>query len=163
MEAFLPSGPCKARKATTVKFIKRNFWGIALAICFLAALLAGIFSSPWWIRCLWVAASFGTGISSWLCFSHSLFSEPRRFVITNTDWTVPPGGQTAPENMPFVSIPRARHKRGRSPRVEFQQVDPIYGVPNFPITNNDGDIIITRPFTQSMPPYPTFAVLIHKN
>ena len=145
------------------KFIRPNIWGIALAVCFLAALLAGIFSSPWWIRCLWVAASFGTGISSWLCFSSSLFSEPQRFVITDKHWIDRPGPQTVPENMPVVSIPRAQHKRGRSPRVEFQQVDPIYGVPNFPLAIHDGDIVITRPFTQSMRPYPTFAVLIHKH
>jgi hypothetical protein len=89
-------------------------------------------------------------------------AEPSRFVLEHSDWIFRADDPKAYREMPYIYIPRSKHRRGRRPRVEFQQVDPVYGVPNLPISlDDDGNITITRPVTSSMPPYPVFAVLVH--
>ena len=91
-----------------------------------------------------------------------MMSEPTRFVFEHRHWNFHPDDPQAIREMPSIHIPRSEHKRGRRPRVEFQAVNPIHGVPNFPVSlNDDGGVTITRPAGLSFPPYPTFAVLIH--
>lgn len=128
-----------------------------------ALLIASLLSDTFWTRFWWSLGSLLCGVlTTWQCFSAARMGEPRRFVCEHRDWIFHPDDPKAHREMPFIYIPRSKHGRGRRPRIEFQQVDEIYGVPNYPIsTDDDGNVTITRPVTLSFPPYSTFAVLIH--
>lgn len=143
-----------------LSFIRHNIWGVVLVIAALICFIGSFWTNSGLSLTLALVSAVAIGISSWLCFSYSLFSEPTRFVISHDNWTFYPDTDG---RMPYVIIHRADHKRGKSPRVEFQQVDPIYGVPNFPVSFSKGDITITRPQGSSLGIYPTFAILIHKH
>ena len=128
-----------------------------------ALLAASLLSATFWERLFWFIGSLLCGaLTTWQCVCAAMMAAPTRFIFEHHHWNFHPDDPRACREMPFIRIPRSMHKRGRRPRVEFQQVDPIYGVPNFPLdVDSNGDVTITRPMGSSMPPYPTFAVLIH--
>lgn len=141
-------------------FIRHNIWGVLLAVAALICIVGSFWANTGLPLTLALVSAVTIGISSWLCLSYSLFSEPTRFVISHDSWTFYPENDV---RMPYVTIRRVEHKRGKSPRVEFQQLDPSYGVPNFPLSFHEGDIKITRPQGSSLGVYPTFSILIYKH
>ena len=144
-------------------FLMRYSSALVSAAGTAASLTGSLLSSTFWERLFWFIGSLLCGaLTTWQCFYAARMADPARFVFEHQHWDFHPDDPQAHREMPFIRIPRSTHKRGRQPRVEFQQVDPIYGVPNFPLeVDSDGNITITRPMTSSMPPYPTFGVLIH--
>ena len=132
-------------------------------VCTAASIIASLLSDTAWSRFWWTLGSCSGVLTTYHFIMAARMADPTNFVLQHTDWIFAPDDPRAYRQMPYISIPRSKHKRGRRPRVEFQQVDPIYPVPNFPLTlDEDVNITITRPVTSSMPPYPTFAVSVHR-
>lgn len=144
-------------------FFSRYSSALVSAVGTTALLTASLLSSTFLERLFWFIGSLLCGaLTTWQCFCAAKMADPARFGFEHPHWNFHPEDPQAYGEMPFIRIPHSTHKRGCRPRIEFQQVDPIYGVPNFPYeVDSDGNIIIIRPMNSSIPPYPTFAVLIH--
>src|SRR5688572_18829849 len=115
-------------------FFTRYSSAVVSAVGTAVLLTASLLSSTFLEQLLWFIGTLLCGaLTTWQCFHAARMADPARFVFEHHDWNFHPDDPKAYREMPFIRIPRSTHKRGRRPRVEFQQVDPIYGVPNFPL------------------------------
>ena len=144
-------------------FLRRYFSALVAAAGTVALLIASLLSETFWTRFWWSLGSLLCGaLTTAQCIRAAKMAKPTHLLFEHSDWIFSPDDPNPLHTMPYIDIPRSKHRRGRCPRLEFQQVDPIFGVPNFPTDiDDDGNIRITRPLGSSMPPYPTFGVLIH--
>jgi hypothetical protein len=140
------------------QFMRRYWPAVIFGLGTIALLIASLLCETFWSAFWW---SLGTlicgGLTVWQLVDKIRTGDPTRFVFEHADWIFDPNDLKPLKIMPYIEIPRSQHKRGLRPRIEFQQVDPLFGVPNFPTNvDEDGNIRITRPQMQSMPPYPPF-------
>ena len=147
-------------KNKSMRFLRNNFGAIICSLSFVAALILA-FSASGWLVWFGILASLGTGVSALLLWREPISSKPWERTYHTEDWW---SDGRRPPDMPQILVRGSTHKKGPKPRVEFERVDPRYGIGDLEtkyVGANDEDILITRP-NSSIPPFGPVLVRIRK-
>lgn len=143
-----------------MNFLRRNLGAIICSISFIAALVLA-FSTSCSLRILGIIASLGTLVSAIYLWMDPIWSKPWEREYQSSDWW---SDSRPNRDMPQILIPGKLHGKGTKPRVEYQQLDTIYGIGDLKhnyIGVNKDDVLITRP-NSSIPPFGPVIIRIRK-
>ena len=143
-----------------VRFLRQNFGAIFYTIVFAAGVVVA-FATTGWLFWFAVIASLGSGISSFYLWMEPIWRTPWEHTYHTQDWW---SNRRQPPEMPQIVVAGSVHKKGRKPKVEFEQADPKYGIGDLRITyvgDEEEDVLITRP-NSSIPPFGPVIVRIRK-
>ena len=110
-------------------FLRRYWPAIIFGLGTIALLIASLLSETFWSRFWWSLGTIICGaLTVWQLVDKIRTADPTHFVFEHADWIFDPNDPMPLKIMPYIEIPRSQHKRGRRPRIEFQQGDPEEGI-----------------------------------